>query len=70
MTTEKKKNQAVKQYEGPSFTNWLYGKYRVTTYPDSERVLIVLANNTSKRVVGRKIEPAVRAAIAKAEGRA
>ena len=69
MTTPKNAdNIAVKTYESKECSHWSFGKYRVTTYPDSDLIYIVLADKTHKRVVGVKLEAAARAAIAKAKG--
>ena len=59
--------ELTKISEDRTFTNWRFGKYRVTTYPDSNLVYIVLAQKTHKRVIGHKIESAFRIARAALE---
>lgn len=57
---------AVKTYECSSFTHYRVGKYRVTTYPDSYLIYIVLSEKTHKRIVGKHVEKACREAVEKA----
>jgi hypothetical protein len=64
MNEELVMDKATKLYDGKEFVHWRFRNYRVTTYPDSDLIYIVLANKTHKRVVGRKLEEAARRAIA------
>ena len=50
-------------YDGNECRHYIVGKYRVTTYPGSSLVYIVLAAKTHKRVVGRHVEAMCRDAI-------
>jgi hypothetical protein len=54
---------ATLNYSGTSFTHWIVGKYRVTTYPDSDNIFITLATKTHKRVRGVHIEKMCREAV-------
>jgi hypothetical protein len=59
-------DEAIKTYEGKECSHYRFGKYRVTTYPESDLLYITLWDKTHKRVRGHKIEAAAKAAIEKA----
>jgi len=58
---------AALTFSSPSYQLWRVGKYRVSTYPDSDLVYIVLAEKTSKRIIGHKVEAMVRSSINEAK---
>ncbi len=62
-----KNEKAVKTYEGNGFAHYNFGPYRVTVYPNSNLVYMVLKDKPHKRVVGRHVEQAARNAIAIAQ---
>lgn len=62
-------DEATRIYNGPECAHWSWRKYRVTTYPGSNRIHIVIADTTHKAVYGWRIDMGAREAIKRALGK-